>query len=394
MDTMIKNNNSSLKRLAILYDCPYPYVLGGGQKRLFEIATRLIKENWTIDWFSLKFWDGNQEIEHNGINYHAVGEKVNLYDPTGKRNISETIYYGMKSISAAELRYYDIILAGQWPYFHLFPAKLFSMFGRGKLIVDWWEIWGNHWFEYYGLKGSVGVMLERICSRLPDGIVSISQTGKRKLEGIGVSPSKIRTIHNGIDILKIRETPPAFETTDLIYVGRLQNHKNVNHLIEGMSILIKQYKLQLTLQIIGGGPEKNYLEQLASNLGISDCVRFYGEVKTDEEVYSRMKSAKVFIHPSTKEGGGSITSLEANACGLPVIAYRHPDGISEELIKSGYNGYWVNKIGSEFLAEKINEVIKTGNYLRITQDCIKFSEDFDWSKISMEYNDYFRSMLK
>ena len=68
------------KRLAILYDCPYPFKKGGGQKRLFEISQYLLKHDWEVEWYALKFWKGPEKIRHKGITFNAVGEQSKLYN--------------------------------------------------------------------------------------------------------------------------------------------------------------------------------------------------------------------------------------------------------------------------------------------------------------------------
>jgi hypothetical protein len=148
------------KRLAILYDCPYPFKQGGGQKRLFEISQYLLKHDWEIEWYALKFWKGSEKIKHEGITYVSVGKQVELYDSTGKRRIWETIYYGVMIARHIELRNFDVLHAGQWPLAHLIPARLFCFFGKPKLVVDWWEVWGEkHWVNYFGVKGVLGLLL-------------------------------------------------------------------------------------------------------------------------------------------------------------------------------------------------------------------------------------------
>jgi len=385
------SSQNTQKKIAILYDCPYPFVVGGGQKRLYEIATRLIRqEEFSVDWYSLQFWEGEKEIEYEGIRFFGIGKKTDLYEAkTGKRRIREALEYSIRIFPNKELFSYDIILAGQWPLLHLFPLFFYSKLGRARFFVDWWEVWQEEWIRYSGIKGVLGMILERICCRLPDEIICISETGKLQLETIGASSRKLHIIHNGIDFTKIQQSPPSNEVSDLIYLGRLQQHKNVIDLIYLIAILKKKYQMSMTLQIIGDGPERSVLENEARNLQIDSQVRFLGEIESDEEVYSRMKSAKLFVHPSTKEGGGSIVSLEANACGLPVVAYTHPHGISSELLEEGLNGYWVDGCNPESLAEKIVTIMENKDYALVSQRCIQYAKEFDWNNIIKLYKDLF-----
>ena len=382
------------KRLAILYDCPYPFIKGGGQKRLFEISQYLLKHDWEVEWYALKFWEGPEKIQHKGITFNAVGRQSKLYSSDGKRRISEAIYYGAMVARHMELRQFNIILAGQWPLFHLIPARFFCLIGQAKLVVDWWEVWGrDQWLKYFGLKGLLGLLLEKIMSRITPHIIAITQKGRDQLHGLGVKKDAITFIPNGIDFEKILNSISKPKKFDLIYMGRLKCHKNLDHLIQVVSLLKKKGD-SMTLQIIGDGPERKRLEALVKELNISENVVFHGEIESDIEAYSWMKTSRLFVHPSTKEGGGSITVLEANACGLPVVAYRHENGIADELINEGINGYWIKEIDPKAMGEKIRQLLLDESQgQKIKDNSIKNAGKHDWINIGKEYEDYFLKLL-
>ena len=382
------------KRLAILYDCPYPFIKGGGQKRLFEISQYLLKHDWEVEWYALKFWEGPEKIRHKGITFNAVGGQSKLYSSDGKRRIWETIYYGAMIARHIELRRFNIILAGQWPLFHLIPARFFCLIGQSKLVVDWWEVWGrDQWLKYFGLKGLLGLLLEKIMSRITPNIIAITQKGRDQLYDLGVKKDGVTFIPNGIDFEKILNSISKPNKFDLTYMGRLKCHKNLDHLIQVVSLL-KDNGDSMTLQIIGDGPERKGLEALVKELNISENVVFHGEIESDIEAYSWMKTARIFVHPSTKEGGGSITVLEANACGLPVVAYRHENGIANELIDEGINGYWVKEIDPKAMGEKIRQLLLDESQgQKIKDNSIKNAEKHDWINIGKEYEDYFLKLL-
>ena len=150
----------------------------------------------------------------------------------------------------------------------------------------------------------------------------------------------------------------------------------------------------VTLQIIGDGPERQNLELLVKKLNVSDNVMFHGEIESDTEAYSWMKASRLFVHPSTKEGGGSITVLEANACGLPVVAYKDENGIADELIEEGNNGYWIEKPNAKVMADRIHQLLRAENLdLNIKDNSIGYARRYDWSKIASEYNAYFLRVL-
>ncbi|GJL80172.1 MAG: glycosyl transferase family 1 [Nitrospinaceae bacterium] len=382
------------KRIAILYDCPFPYVQGGGQRRLFEIARNLLQKGWEVEWFALQFWEGPKTIQHKGITYTAVGRGVELYGPGGKRRIWETIYYGLMIMKHTELRHFDVIHAGQWPFFHLVPARLYSLFGRAKLVVDWWEVWGTaHWLEYYGAKGIIGSGFEKLLTQIAPNIIAITRKGKNQLKRLGVKETKVNFIPNGIDFEKIQNARAKEKDFDLVFMGRLNKHKSVDHLLHVVSILQKA-GTQVTLQIIGEGPEKLALEKLAEQLEIANRVTFHGMISSDAEAYSWMKASRLFVHPIHKGGGGSITVLEANACGLPVVAYKHEKGISEELIDEGVNGYWVTKTEPKALAEKISFLLSDkGLGQSLKTSAFEHAKQYAWASIAEVYNGYFMELI-
>jgi glycosyltransferase involved in cell wall biosynthesis len=366
-------------------------VPGGGQKRLFEIFRRLVAQGWQVDWYGLKWWEANEIEEVAGIRFIPVAPAVPLYNADGKRSIPQTLHFGRAVARFPSLGRYDIIHMGQWPYFHFFPARLFAIFGNARISVDWWEVWAERWHEYYGAKGYLGMALERVCSRIPKRIVAISEIGRQQLEGLGVASERITVIHNGIDFEAIRTAPAAPQSSDLIYLGRLQPHKNVNLLVEALAAL-KGRGRELRLCVIGDGPERNALVALAEARGVAKQITWHGAIEKDENVHTLLRSARIFVHPSTKEGGGSITSLEANAAGLPVIAFAHPGGISPELIVEGLNGSWVAEISAEALADSVERLLPdTGPASR--ERATSFAQDFDWSGIAARYDKMFQDVL-
>ena len=381
-------NKNNRKKIAILYDCVFPFVPGGGQKRLFEISRRLVSRGWQIDWYALKSWNGNDSIVIEGITIHAIAPSVELYDKNGKRSLSQTFYYGFHVAKCINLMKYDFIHAGQFPYFHLFSAKIFSIFGRAKFSVDWWEVWDKHWLNYYGKKGWLGIVLERFCARIANRIIAISGVGESQLNKIGISLQKIQVIPNGINFAIIANALAFDNKVDLIYVGRLQNHKNVDLLIDAVHILHERGN-KLSLAVIGDGPEFVSLNDKVQNLELTEYIKFLGALENDEDVYRHLRSASVFVHPSTKEGGGSITSLEANAAGIPVVAFRHDGGISKELIQHEGNGIWVDHVNAEQLAVGIEKAMILSANATNFDFCQEFSKKYDWENIADQYESFF-----
>ncbi len=86
----------------------------------------------------------------------------------------------------------------------------------------------------------------------------------------------------------------------------------------------------LVFRIGGDGPERGEVEALVSRLGLADCTRLLGFL-SHERMIDEMDAADLFLQPSVtarngdSEGGAPTTVLEAQACGLPVLATHHAD---------------------------------------------------------------------
>jgi glycosyltransferase involved in cell wall biosynthesis len=142
--------------------------------------------------------------------------------------------------------------------------------------------------------------------------------------------------------------------------------------------ILKTKKPDIKLFIIGDGPEKQNLESLASVLKIEKNVNFFGFFEDNNKVYGLMKSSKVFVLPSTREGFG-IVALEANACGIPVITTNHEQNATKELIKEGENGV-LTELDEEQIAEAIeNLLINKKNQIFYR----KYVEKYNWDNVVM-----------
>ena len=100
----------------------------------------------------------------------------------------------------------------------------------------------------------------------------------------------------------------------LLFVGRLVSWKGCALAIRALAKLERQ---DVSLTVVGSGPEGRHLEREAHSLGLANRVRFLGEVPR-EEVVRLCRSHDAFVFPSLHDSGG-IAVLEAMYFGLPVI---------------------------------------------------------------------------
>lgn len=359
-------------RIAYIFDAVYPWVIGGVEKRIYEIARRLAKKH-EVHWFGLKWWSGSNNIELDGIYVHGIGKWCKLY-VNGRRSIGEGIYFGIKTLTNL-IGQFDVIDCQHSPYFHCFSAKFHSLIKRSELVITWHEVWSSYWFEYLGKKGFFGCLVEKLTAKLCNRNIAVSEKTKRDLEKLGVRDVKV--IPNGIDFWRINEIKKAKEESDVIFAGRLIKEKNVDILIKAVK-LVKEEIPDVKCIIVGDGPEKQKLEKLAYNLRLEDNVKFVGFLENYDNLISYMKASKVFVLPSTREGFG-IVALEANACGLPVITVKHEMNAVRDIITNGKNGF-ISNLSVKDIARKI--LVALNQKKNMMNNCIKNAMKYDWNKIA------------
>lgn len=365
-------------KISLVYDAIYPYIKGGAEKRFYEIAKRLSKKGHQMHLYGMKLWEGDKVIKKQDVYYHGICKSKSLYKNNGKRSIKEAIYFGLVCFKLIK-EDFNIIDCSNFPYFSLFACKLISIIKKKPLYATWHEVWGkNYWYEYIGWKGYLGYIIEKLAVLMPVKIISNSEHTTYKLKNELNSKKLIYTVPNGIEFDLITKIKPAKEKSDVIFVGRLVSYKNIDILIKSIK-LIKEKNPEIKSLIIGDGPKKKTLEALAQKLNLEKNIKFLGFLENHDDVYALMKSSKVFVLPSTREGFG-IVVIEANACGIPVITVNHKDNAAKDLVKEGKNGF-VCQLNEEEIAKRIMRILENNSGRKTKEACKDLAKKYDWDKI-------------
>ncbi len=361
-------------RLACVYDVIHPYVIGGVQKRNWEIARRLARKGHEVTLFGMKHWEGNSITYNEGVRLWGVCPPQRLFQD-GHRSIKEALSFACRVLRPLLREKYDIVEAANFPYFPCFAAEFHSLVRRSHLIITWHEVWGDYWYEYLGKKGALGKAVEGLVARLPHRAIAVSPHTKKGLERLGRKEADV--VPNGVDISTIENSAQWPKSNDIIFVGRLTREKNVIQLIKALNIL-KESGHNLSCLIVGDGPEKESLEREAAEMGTAPHIRFLGRLVTDTEVYSYMKASRALVHPSIREGFSHVV-LEANACGIPVVTVNHPLNAAQDLIIEGQNGLVCDLSGAD-MAQKILKVLDNSSVWE--KRCKELARAYDWDIIA------------
>jgi glycosyltransferase involved in cell wall biosynthesis len=340
------------EKIAFVTDAIYPYNRGGKETRLHEITKRLVKEGREVHIYTMKWWEGPSHIVREGVHLHAVCRLHPLYK-NDKRSIVSALLFSAACFRLLFAKF-DAVDVDQIPFLPLYSMRIVCWLKGKRLYASWHEVWGaDYWQDYLGLGGKLAALTERVAFKLPDVIISNSQNTTDKLVQAGVKKS-IRTIPLGVDLDKIFAAPEHTLHSDIIYVGRLMEHKKVDMLLRAVA-LVKQAKPKISCIIVGNGPERVALERLTSELDLQSNITFFNSIEDNAELYGLMKASKMLVQPSIREGFGLVV-VEANACDIPVITTSHKLNAARDLIIEGKNGL-LTEVNAECLAQKISAVL-------------------------------------
>ena len=186
-----------------------------------------------------------------------------------------------------------------------------------------------------------------------DKVISVSKgIAEELISDFGIEREKSHVIYNPVvNELLIKKSLEHLENIYfdhrkvpmILGVGRLTSQKNFELLIKSFSILRKSIKAKLV--ILGEGPLRGELENLAKDLGVEKDVHLPGFV---DNPFMWMKNSKVFVLSSDYEGLPNAL-IQAMACGTEVISTNCPTG-PEEILENGKWGKLVNMHDIEGMA--------------------------------------------
>ncbi len=237
-----------------------------------------------------------------------------------------------------------------------------------------WEHLRDSWF--YRLYARVNRVMERsIVGSAKFGVAAGGQLQEKYARfGCAVYPTSPRMTLTRSDIRERSDTCDRDEIR-LITVGALIHDKAQHFMIEALARLAPKFP-KLVLQVVGAGPERERLEQLAKDLGVAEAVDFKGYVEGEQELYSLLQGADIFVLSSVTEGFPRAI-YEAMAMRLPIVT-TGVGGIPY-LLRDGVNARVVPVGDSVFLANAVAEVIADGDQRRrlIREGSSTLEEVFD-----------------
>ena len=185
--------------------------------------------------------------------------------------------------------------------------------------------------EQLGTAYNVTVWIERTAYQNADGVVAVSRAMKEDVESLyGVSPDKVRVIHNGIDpdeyrpkqdLATLERLAVDPEKPIVLFVGRITRQKGILHLVRA----IRHLEPGVQVVLCAGAPDtKEIGEEMKELVGQAQKdarvpVSWLDQMLPKQDTIALYSHAAVFVCPSVYEPFG-IINLEAMACETPVVA--------------------------------------------------------------------------
>jgi colanic acid/amylovoran biosynthesis glycosyltransferase len=185
---------------------------------------------------------------------------------------------------------------------------------------------------------------------------------RQKLIEIGCPPEKARVHHLGVDVRHIpfqaRTAPDG--PVKVLMAASFREKKGLRYGLEAFARVANRRKGQLQLTIIGDGPLKQELRDLAKEYGVQHQIRWLGYQPHDVFLKEALES-HLFISPSVvasdgdTEGGAPVAIIEAQATGLPILATTHAD--IPEVTRPGKSAFLVPERDVEALEERLEYLL-------------------------------------
>ncbi len=305
---------------------------------------------------------------------------------------------------------YNIVTVQEYPPFYngIGAWLLRRAIGNIPFIYEIMHISGHPCA--FGIKEEIYKLLMKylialdVCSAKAVRVINQRQT-KQFLINSGVSIDKIQYIPAFYIDLETYKPINLEKKYDLIFVGRLSKNKGINLLMESMKYLTPPHSLLLaprispiTLLIVGQGPEQEYIKKFIKKNNLEQNITLYGWAKDNKEVAKLINQSLILIMPSYNEGGPRVT-LEAMACGVPVLTTRV--GIMNDIIIDGQNGIFIdwntndisNKILGMFNAKHLTSDQTSEKLKEIGQKGKTTVQQFERQQAISNYANFLKDMI-
>jgi glycosyltransferase involved in cell wall biosynthesis len=341
------------------YCWKHPYA-GGAEVRLREIFSRLAKKGHDVKLLCAAYPSSEPLETADGIGIRRIG-----FNRLSYFWLFFSLYpVGILSAIYAILRWKpDVVIddASPTPWF----AALYCRPLRVRCALQMHHVFRDKWFALHGAATAMlGIASEATVLALPyNKRIAVSAETAQRI-GAGIVPNGVKEAF--FKVLLQRKRGDYF-----VYSGQMQKRKRIHLLLNAAKELT-----DTTFYLIGNGPEKNRLRELARAMKLRN-VKFLGALP-DKKAAALIGKAKAFVSASELEGFG-LSCAEANACGTPVVAF---ESASCGAVKDGETGILVKTYPAFIAALK---AVQNGRMRFSPARCRRWAARFNWDDAALKF---------
>lgn len=187
---------------------------------------------------------------------------------------------------------------------------------------------------------------------------------------------EVLVLPNGVDLAGWHRIERASAELRVASVMRLTSRKEPVDLLKAIPQTLARVSQPVRFSIIGDGPERARMEEMARRLGIADRVDFLGR-RSRREVQDILAQSDIFVLPGRNEAFG-IAALEARCAGLPVVAM-HSGGLPE-IIEHERTGL-LARVPQEFADHLVRLINDPELRTRLGENTRHGLERYDWDRV-------------
>lgn len=307
-------------------------------------ASGYARRNWAIDMDECRF-------------AHEVLPSTPFH--IGKSESASFTYRGLWGVIRREKPAVTIITG-----YSLGTVKLWL---RKMLFGEPYVIWSGAIDDVSMPTPRFRLIQRRMLVRGAAAFVAYGSRAKQYLEMLGAPPGRISIGINTVDTKFYRQRAIAdaaerrrAESFDIVCLGDLSVRKRVDLALRAVALVSERHR-DFRLRLVGDGPERSTLEEMANDLRISDIVRFEG-YKQKEDVAGILATAHCLLFPSKFDVWGLVL-VEAMAAGIPCIASVRA-GATDDLIQDAKTGFAVDFEDPRTVADKVEWMLENRDAAR------------------------------